>query len=104
MNRTMNKILKSATLTVELAASRYGTPAPTLGVTMPRTAHHRHLAVALQLIAAELELAIPTSETWPVTVETSSDYRGTITLELVKGTAEEADRAMAVLKAVAQKV
>ena len=101
MNRTMNRILKSATITVELAASRYGTPAPTLWVTMPKTAHHRHLAVALHLIAADIELAIPSNEGWPVTVETSSDYRGAIVLELLNGTAEEAERAMAVLRKVA---
>lgn len=97
----MNEILKSATLTVELATSRYGIPTPMLRVTMPKTAHHRHLAVALHLIAADIEHAIPSNEGWPVTVETSSDHRGTIVLELVKGTAEEAERAMGVLRKVA---
>ena len=101
MNATMSKILKSATLTVELAASSYGTPVPTLSVTMPVGSNHRHLAVALHLIAADIELAIPSNEGWPVTVETSSDYRGAIVLELLNGTAEEAERAMAVLRKVA---
>ena len=101
MNATVNEILSLATINVELAASRYGTPIPTLRVSMPKTAHHRHLAVALHQIAADLELAIPSNEGWPVTVETSSDYRGAIVLELLNGTAEEAERAMAVLRKVA---
>ena len=100
MNATMNKILKSATITVELATSQYGTLAPTLRVAMPVGSHHRHCSAVLHHLAAELELAISEREVWPVTVQRSSDYRGTIEIELMKGTPAEAERAMGVLRAL----
>lgn len=101
MNATMNKIPKNATITVELVTSQYGTLAPTLRVTMPVGSNHRHCSAVLHHLAAELELAIPAREAWPVTVQRSSDYRGTIEIELMKGTPAEAERAMGVLKGLA---
>ncbi len=102
MNRTMNKLLKIATINVAFASSRYGTPTPTLYVTMPKTCSHRETSAAIHMLAAEIELAIPASETWPVTVEHAGDYVGTVSVELIKGTAEEAERAMGVLKKIAE--
>jgi hypothetical protein len=99
MNATQKQILDAATLTAEIVASPYGTPTPTLRVRMPKNAHHRHLRVAMHLIAAELELAIPARESWPVSMDTSSDHLGTITLEMMTDKQEEAERAMQLLRA-----
>jgi hypothetical protein len=55
-----------------------------------------YTSAAIHMVAAEIELAIPANETWPVTVEHAGDHVGTVSVELIKGTAEEAERAMAV--------
>lgn len=98
MNTTLYELLKSATINVELTSSRYGTPSPTLRLTMPKTRNHRETSALMHMLAAEVELAIPDDETWPVTVEHTGNRVGTVSIELIKGTAEEAKRAMAFLR------
>jgi len=100
MNATMNQILSSATINVELATACHGTPSPTIRVALPKGAPFRHLKAALHHLAAKVELATPPLESWCVELDRTGDLSGTVVIELMHGTPAEAARAMALLKEV----
>ena len=86
-----------------------GGPLAGLAVTSPTfelhdfgaySTHHRTLNAALHRLAADVELATPASERWCVQSEAFYDDRGIVYLELADATATEADRGMAVLRAL----
>ena len=90
----------SATETVSQATSAYGTPEPQIEVRLPPGSHYRaHNAATLQL-AAQAELATPVVERWIVRTSLNAESGGRVYLELDRGTAAEAARGMAVLRAV----
>jgi hypothetical protein len=88
------------TLTATLLTSTYGTPQPTLEVSLPRTAHHRELAATLYDLAARIERATPASERWVVEVQRRGDTIGRVVLEMVEGDEREVRAAMGVLRKV----
>ena len=87
-------------LTATLLTSTYGTPQPTLEVSLPRTAHHRELAATLYDLAARIERATPEREGWVVVVQRRGDTAGRVVLEMIDGDKREVDAAMGVLRAV----
>lgn len=90
----------SPTLTATLLTSTYGTPQPTLEVSLPRTAHHRELAATLYDLAARIERATPASERWVVEVQRRGDTIGRVVLEMVEGDEREVAAGMGVLRNV----
>ncbi|MGC4068376.1 MAG: hypothetical protein QM784_27775 [Polyangiaceae bacterium] len=52
----------------------------------------------LHRFAAKREPVDPERQWWPLTVKHTSDYRGSVQLELMKGTPADAERAMGVLR------
>lgn len=94
-------VLPGLELHAELRESRYGTPQPALQLSFPRSTHHRHVAAAQHLVAALIEVATPATGAWGVYVDWGGDASGWVWLELVDGTAAEAERAMVVLRDVA---
>ena len=89
-----------ATTTVSQVESRYGSPEPQIALRFPKATHYRVVKAALHKLAAEVELATPTGESWCVQVD---DYKesGRVYLELADATPAEAARGMAMLKKVA---
>ena len=69
MNTTTKKLLKTCTINAEIGTSRYGSPQPQLMVRTPKGTHFRQLRAALLSLAAEAELATPTSEHWIVQID-----------------------------------
>lgn len=69
---------------------------------MPKTYSYRETHAVVHMLVAEIELAIPAKETWPVTVEHMGEHTGAIAIELVKGTSDEAGRAMTIMCSAAQ--
>jgi len=88
------------TKTVSQGQSRYGTPEPQIELRLPKGANHRLVSAALHKLAADVELATPERERWIVQTESFYDARGRVYLELSDATATEADRALALLKAL----
>lgn len=89
-----------ASCTARLGRSRYGTLLPHIEVRLPRGSHFRLMKAALHQLAAAVESATPRSERWLVQVEPVSDALGHVSLELVDGTEAEAQRGLALLRAV----
>jgi hypothetical protein len=88
-------------IAIDLDTSRHGIPTPTLQISIPKPGNHRHLKAALHEFSARLELATPPKDAWVITIGYAGDYHGRIEIELIQGTTEEADRAMALLKEIA---
>ncbi len=86
------------TKTLTLATARYGTLAPQIELTTPKGTHYRALSAAAHRLAADIETQTPRSERWNVNIELSSDNRAYVSLELMTGSAEEAERGMALLR------
>jgi len=88
------------TKTVSLGWSRHGNPEPEMALWFPKGTHYRIVKAALHNLAAEVELATPSGENWIVTAEDHHE-NGRVYLELSGATAAEAERGMALLKALA---
>jgi hypothetical protein len=88
------------TITATLLTTTYGTPQPTIEVSLPRTAHYRELAATLYDLAARIERATPANEGWVVEVQRRGDTSGRVVLEMVEGNEREVRVALAVLRAV----
>jgi hypothetical protein len=88
------------TITATLLTTTYGTPQPTIEVSLPRTAHYRELAAALYDLAARIERATPANERWVVEVQRRGDTTGRVVLDLIDGDECEVSAAMGVLRAV----
>jgi hypothetical protein len=102
MNGTTT-MMGSATITICLGASRYGTPRPQVEVRAPKGTSHRRLRAALFALAAELELATPAGERWIVQVDPFADDVGWVYLELMDGDDAEAARAMQLLRRIGRR-
>ncbi|MCC6649384.1 MAG: hypothetical protein IT374_27915 [Polyangiaceae bacterium] len=101
MNATTKQQIANATLTASQARSRWGgTPEPEIEVRYPRGTSHRRLHAALHLIAAEVEVSTPAGERWCVQIDSTSDERGRVYLELSDGTPAEAKRGLDLLRKV----
>jgi hypothetical protein len=101
MNESTKNALEGAAVTVERAKSGFWVPRPQIEVRLPRGAHHRRLLAALHLLAAEAEAATPQGEEWCVQMEATSDERGIVYLELLTGSEGEAERGLALMRAIA---
>ena len=101
MNTTTKKLLKTCTMNAEIGTSRYGSPQPQLMVRTPKGTHFRQLRAALLSLAAEAELATPTSEHWIVQIDDAGNEVGYVYLELSGGSDAEAKRGLALLKKIA---
>jgi hypothetical protein len=87
--------------TITLGTSQYGTLQPQIEVRMPKGTHFRVAKATLLKLAAELELATPTTEHWIVQISDHAETSGWVYLELGDGSQAEAERGMALLKRVA---
>lgn len=83
-----------------LGESRYGTAQPRLEVEVPRDTHYRAIHTVLHRLAADVNAATPEREQWLVQIEVTSDIRGRVYLELSEASPAEAERGMALLRAV----
>ena len=101
MNEITKKALEGAAVTVERAKSGFWVPRTQIEVRLARGAHHRRLLAALHLLAAEVEGATPQGERWCVQMDATSDERGIVYLELLAGSEGEAERGLALLRAIA---
>jgi hypothetical protein len=90
------------TITIEMGASEFGSPRPTLYVRTKDDAHSRKVAASLHRLAAAVIEATPDHEQWCVVVDVYAELAGRVYLETVTGEKAEADRAMAVLNNVAK--
>ena len=89
------------TLKVEMRKSEYGTPRPTLAVRAPKGTHWRKVG-ALHLIAAIVEAETPARERWLAQIGSRPD--GSVYLELLEGTEEEAQRGIEFLAGLAERL
>jgi hypothetical protein len=91
------------TMYVEMVASEYGTPEPSLRVDLGEAVSQRQLRAALHLLAAHAEL-LSGKERWLVQTRPHDMYwhKGRVYLELDKGDAAEAERGMAFLLGLMQ--
>lgn len=86
---------------VTMGRSQYGHPEPRIEVQFGKGTNFRKVHAALHLLAAAVELATPQEEGWIVQiVAASADDRGTVYLELLHASDEEAQRGLAVLQRV----
>src|SRR5690349_14084872 len=95
------------TMDVLLAASRYGTPQPTIDLDLPRHTPWRLAKAALYELAAAVEMASPPTARWSVCIVESKDHQlpgGGVHLELADGTPAEARQGMAVLERVHERL
>ena len=92
------------TCEVRLEHSRYGTPQPSARIALPAGTSHRRLAAALHLFAAAVEASATPHDAWATSSSQSTDTVGYLRLELLHGTKPEADRGLAHLHAVAERL
>lgn len=97
---TTTRTAASASLTVGLETSQYGTPEPSIIVRFPSRTHFRAAHAALHRLASAAELATPVGEGWIVQLE-PGDNRARLYLELSEGDQAEAQRGLALLRHVA---
>jgi hypothetical protein len=97
MNAMTKKLTKAATATVSMGRSEYGTPQPQMELRFPRGTHHRVLTAALHALAADIELATPSTLHWCVQMDAGNES-GRVYLELAKGTDDEAERGLSLLR------
>ncbi len=101
MNTRTKKLLKACTISTEIGESRYATRQPQLALRAPKGTHYRQVKAALLALAAEAELATPTSERWIPQVDHAGDEFGYVYLELAEGDEAEAKRGLALLRRIA---
>ena len=96
----LNKILAEATIQFALRHSEYGTPQPSLRVSVPRgTGHHRSLSIVLHLLAAAIEAASRGKIDWAVCIQERHEEIGRVYLELATGSQLEVEAGSALLRA-----
>jgi hypothetical protein len=100
MDAMTKKLLKGATLTVLLGKSEYGTPEPRVEVRFPAEARYRVRSAALHALAAEIEAATPATDHWCVELADGNYESGRVWLELARGTGDEAERGLALLRSM----
>lgn len=89
------------TKTITLGTSQYGNLQPQIEVRMPKGTHYRVAKATLLKLAAEVELATPSTERWIVQLSDHAETSGWVYLELGDGSQAEAERGMALLRRVA---
>ena len=92
MSTTSQNISKSIYL-----GSSFGRPQPQITIRLAKAANRRSVGAYLLRLAATVEAASPDSEFWLVRTEGDIDG-GRVYLELDRGTPEETERGMALLK------
>lgn len=92
------------TFTAEIGESRYGTLQPRVLVSATRGTSPRRISPVLHLIAAAVETATAGSERWAVQVSMQSDELGWVWLDLMEGDDAEAERGLALLRAIVAKL
>jgi len=90
----------AVTVTACLARSRAGFPLPTLEVWPPPESHFRVVSARMHELAAAIERATAPNEQWLVYLMRDSGGGGRVIVELMDGSEEEAERAMATLREV----
>src|SRR5678816_4452393 len=96
--------MNSKALVVSMQSSQFGNREPQIEVQLAPETHYRVVLAELHKVAAAIELATPTHETWNVHIHVDRRPRtacGRVYLELAGATADEANRALAVLRNVA---
>jgi hypothetical protein len=96
MNTTFEKDVFHPT--VKLETSPYGTPTPRLWIAAKPGTPYRRVKAALHAAAMVTELEAAATDHFVVGIEVSSDLRGCVYLETVRGTDGEAARGLAVLR------
>lgn len=91
----------AAIFEVRMGSSRNGAPQPQLAARFSRNAQERVARAVMLRLAAEVELATPTHESWCVVLAEPPDgMHFHIAIDTTDGTDEEAERALAVLHRV----
>lgn len=99
----ISALVKPIRVEVTEPRSEYGTPMPTILVRFPADTHFRIVRAAGLRLAAEIELATLGGQSWCVQLG-DCERTARVYLELADGTPAETQMAMAMLRAVAQKV
>lgn len=93
---------------VNVGRSEFGTPCPTISVSLPRGGNsgsslYRRTKATAYLLAAQVELATPRSHRWVVNID-ANDGTATIALELIHGNDAEVQAAVQTLIAAVGQV
>jgi hypothetical protein len=102
MTMTKRTIPVAVSQRATLSESRYGTARPVIELESAPGTHWRVIHAAAHVIAARVQMSTPIEEGWNVGIESRGDRWAEVYIELADGKREEAERAMALLREIAE--